>query len=106
MSRETIEVKGYVQADGTLSLDRKLDLPAGPVQVTVKPASTSDSPDLARFQALMEQIWAGQKARGHTPREKEQIDAEIQALREEAEQELQNAERLHDAIRRLRALPE
>lgn len=106
MSRETVEVKGYVQADGTLRLDRKLDLPAGPVQVTVRPASMSDGPNLARFQALMEQIWAGQKARGHKPREREQIDAEIQALQEEAEQELQDAERLHDAMLRLRARTE
>ncbi len=96
MSREPIEVQGEVQADGTLMLDKRLELPAGRVRVTVQPVAVSEAPNLVRFQAMMEKIWAGQKARGHVPRSKEEIDAEIRQLREEAEEELKAAERLHE----------
>lgn len=101
MSQETIEVQGMVQADGTLVLDTRLELPAGRVRVTVQPVAAV-APDPARFQAMMEQIWAGQKARGHVPRTKEEIDAEIKQMREEAEEELQAAERLHEECQRTR----
>jgi hypothetical protein len=102
MSEESVEVQGMVQADGTLVLDRRLELPPGRVRVTVQPATPAEAPDLARFQAMMAQIWAGQKARGHVPRTKEEIDAEIREMREEAEQELQAAERLHEECQRAR----
>ena len=79
-------------------LDGRLDLPAGRVRVTVQPVTPAETPDVARFQAMMEQIWAGQKARGHVPRTKEEIDAEVQQLRDEAEEELQAAERLQMSV--------
>lgn len=102
MSQETNEIQGMVQPDGTLVLDKKLDLPAGPVRLTVQPVPASTGSNLVRFQAMMEQIWAGQKARGHIPRTKEEIDAEIQELREEAEEELLAAERLHEECQHAR----
>jgi hypothetical protein len=95
MTHDPIEVQGIVQADGTLVLDRRLELPAGPVRVTVQPVVASEA-NLSRFQAMMAQIWAGQKARGHVPRTKEEIDSETRQMREEAEEELQAAERLHE----------
>jgi hypothetical protein len=100
MSQEAIEVQGMVQADGTLVLDRRLELPPGRVRVTVQPVAAA--PDPVRFQAMMERIWADQKARGHVPRTKEEIDAEIKQLREEAEEELQAAERLHEECQQAR----
>ena len=48
----------------------------------------------------MEQIWAGQRARSHRPRTKEQIDAELRDLRNDAEAEMQAIERLRDECRR------
>ena len=96
MSDQTIEVQGTVQPNGTLVLDQRLDLPAGRVRVTLQPLAASEPPSLARFQAMMQQIWAGQKDRGHVPRTKEEIDADIRELRDEAEEELQAAERLHE----------
>ena len=102
MSQERIEVEGEVQADGTLVLDKRLNLPAGRVRVTVQAIPVSETPNLLRFQAMMREIWAGQKARGHVPRTKEEIDAEIRQLREEAEEEWQAAERLHDECQRAR----
>jgi hypothetical protein len=43
----------------------------------------------------MEEIWAGQRARGHLPRSKAEIDAEIGSLRDEAEEEMLAVERIH-----------
>jgi hypothetical protein len=56
-------LQGIVKPDGTLELDGKISLPAGPVQVTVvpMPALPKDDPYWQRMQA----IWAGHKARGH-----------------------------------------
>jgi hypothetical protein len=102
MNQDPIEVQGIVQADGTLVLDRRLELPAGPVRVTVQPVVASEAPNLSRFQAMMAQIWAGQKARGHVPRTKEEIDSETRQMREEAEEELQAAERLHEECQNAR----
>ena len=100
MNRETLEVQGTVQPDGSLVLDEKLNLPAGRVRVTVQPRSEPLNP--VRFLAMMERIWADQKARGHVPRSREEIDAEISELRDEAEEEMQAAERLHDECQRAR----
>src|SRR5437867_4326062 len=102
MSQEPIEIQGMVQPDGTLVLDRRLDLPAGRVRVTVQPVTPANAPNLARFQAMTEQIRSGQRARGHAPRTKEEIDAEIRQMREEAEEELRAAERLHKECQRAR----
>ncbi len=99
MSQEPVEVQGEIRADGMLVLDQRLDLPAGRVHVTIQPAAAT-VPDVAGFQAMMERIWAGQQARGHIPRSKEEIDAEVRKLREEAEEELQAAERLHEECQR------
>jgi ABC-type phosphate transport system ATPase subunit len=97
MSREIREVQGTVELDGKLVLDEKLNLPAGRVRVTVQPL---EKPNPARLLALMEQIWADQKARAHVPRTKEEIDADINQLRNEADLELQAAERLHEDCQR------
>ena len=66
MSQEVIEVQGTVQADGTLVLDRRLELPSGRVQIVVVPLPElpADDPFWQRMQA----IWKGQKDRGHVPR--------------------------------------
>jgi hypothetical protein len=102
MSQETLEVQGTVQSDGSLVLDEKLNLPAGRVRVTVQTKNEPEKADPARFLDMMERIWADQRARGHVPRSREEIDAEIDQLRNEAEQEMQAAERLHEECQRAR----
>ena len=102
MSQETLEVQGTVHPDGSLVLDEKLKLPAGRVRVTVRTQYEPDQVDPARFLAMMERIWTDQKARGHVPRSREEIDAEINQLRDEAEEEMQAAERLHEECQRAR----
>ena len=94
MKLDEVILEGTVHRDGTLELDEALPLPAGRVRVTVRPCPDPDQPNPARFWNMMEQIWTGQHARGHVPRTREEIDAEIQKLRDEAEEEMQAVERL------------
>jgi len=51
---------------------------------------------------MMESIWVDQRASGGTPRAREEIGAEIEALRNVAEEEMQAAERLQEERRRAR----
>jgi hypothetical protein len=78
-----VEVQGTLMPDGTIQLNQPVDLPPGQVRVIVQrleePASAPD-----RFWQMMDEIWAAQRARGHQPRTKEQVDAEIAALRSDA----------------------
>jgi hypothetical protein len=74
MKVTSVTVPGVVKPDGTLELEGKLSLPAGKVQVTVQPL-----PELPRddpFWQMLEEIWANQKARGHTPRSEEDVESE------------------------------
>ncbi len=81
-----ITVQGTVQADGTLKLDEPVAMPEGRVLVTVRPIVEPGTDD--PFWQRMEQIWAGQRARGHVPRSKEEIDAEIDSMSDEMEDEI------------------
>lgn len=81
-----IVLQGTVTPDGTLELDDRLKLPAGRVQVMVQPLPQPSAQD--PFWARMEAIWSGQEARGHVPREKEAIDAELRELRTQSEEEM------------------
>ena len=98
MSDTHVVVEGTVKPDGSLELDSKLDLAPGRVQLIVQPL-----PDLPKddpFWQMMERIWAAQKARGHVSRTKEEIDAEIRLMRDEAEEETQSVEHLQEECRR------
>jgi hypothetical protein len=89
-----ITLEGTLKADGTLELDQKVAMPEGRVLVTVQPLvqPAHDDP----FWNLMETIWAGQRERGHVPRTKQQIDAELDHFRGDSEAEMQDVERLHE----------
>jgi len=100
MNAATVVVEGTVQPDGTLEVRQKVNLPAGRVQVTVEPVAEPVQPD--RFWTMMESIWAAQLASGRDPRTREEIDAEIKALRDEAEEEMQAVEHLQETYRRAR----
>ena len=100
MSAATLIVEGVVKPDGTLEVPEKLDLPAGRVQVTVRSMTEPTRPD--RFWKMMESVWADLRTDGRTPRTREEIDAEVDALRNEAEEEMQAVERLQEECRRAR----
>lgn len=95
-----LSMQGTVREDGTLELDDRVPMPAGRVLVTVQPVVQPPADD--PFWQRMEQIWAGQRARGHVPRTKEQIDRELEDLRDDAEAEMQAVERLHEECQRAR----
>ena len=97
MSQTAIVVQGIVKPDGTLQLDEKLNVPAGRVQVVVQPL-----PDLSSdpFWQSMQAIWAGQVARGHVPRSAEDVESERRAVRQEMEDEIQEAMRIQGECRR------
>ena len=92
MGTQTLIVPGIVKADGTLEIQEKLNFPAGRVQVTIQPLSAPVQPE--RFWTMMESIWTDLRAAGRIPRTREEIDAEINSLREEAEEEMNEVERL------------
>jgi len=87
MAQAVIELEGTIQSDGTLLLDSKLNLPAGPVRVTVESIPTASG--IKEFLAQTERMRTSQQVRGHVPRSKEEIDEEIRDLRQAAEQELE-----------------
>lgn len=104
MSR-TIEtvVAGVLKSDGTVELNEKPELPPGPVTVTLRRSSTAAArqPLGAEFFGAMDEIWAGQRARGHVPRA--DPAAARRELRDQADQELEGAIRLQDEARRARS---
>jgi hypothetical protein len=92
-----VEIQGTPQSDGTLILDEKPALPPGRVCVPVQLLA-----DLMRTPVwqVPEKIWAEQRARGHVSRSKEEIDADIAAMRQEDEDRMLEIERLHEECQR------
>ncbi|QEH38352.1 hypothetical protein OJF2_69530 [Aquisphaera giovannonii] len=103
MKPMAVIVEGMVQEDGTLDLVGRVNLPSGPVHVTIQPVAAAVQPD--RFWAMLETIWASQAGAGVAPRSREEIDAEIAASRDESEGEAAEAERLQDECRGGRERP-
>jgi hypothetical protein len=94
-----IELLGTLTTNGTLVLDQRPHLPPGRARVTLLPLA-----DLAQtpvWQAL-DRIWAEQRARGHVPRSREEIDADVAAMRPEDEERAQHLERTQEECRRAR----
>ena len=89
MSVQQIVIQGRIRPGGTLEVDQKVDLPPGPVSVTLQTVpATTRKPTLE----VLEEIWAQRKARGMVGRSREEIDAEIAGMRDEDEQRLRAME--------------
>ena len=99
MSQTMVEVEGTLTPEGTLVLDEKPNLPAGRVKVKVQAVIDPKETAIWKF---FERIWAEQTARGHVARSKEEIDADIEAMRQEDEERMQQIERLHEECQRAR----
>jgi len=99
MTTKAIEIQGTLRKDGTLLLDRKSNLPAGRVKVTVEPVIDLTETDVWQ---VLERIWAGQRAWGRIPRSREEIDAELEASRLEDEERMQTLERIHQECQQAR----
>lgn len=104
MSLTESVIEGTLKPDGTLELDEKPNLPPGRVKVVLRPASevTTAQPLGKEFFQMMEEIWAGQNARGHVPRSVEEVEAQRQEIRGLVEDEIEVAIRLQDECRRRR----
>ena len=90
MISNAIEIQGTLREDGTLVLDHKPDLPPGRVKVIVQAIPDYTQTDIWQF---FERLWAEQRARGHIPRSKEEIDADLEAARQEDEERRQRMAR-------------
>jgi hypothetical protein len=87
MATTSLEVLGTVHADGTLELDQKLTVPPGRVKVRVE----SVEPTARPTETLVEYVDRTRReleAAGHRFRTKEEIDAEIEELRNEWDERL------------------
>jgi predicted RNase H-like nuclease (RuvC/YqgF family) len=67
-------------------------LPPGSVEVTVPPAASAREDTWA----VLQRIWAEQKAEGRQPRTVEEIDAGINELRDDLEEHAPGIERLQE----------
>src|SRR5262245_59667144 len=99
MSDKPVVVQGTLEPDGTLRLDERPALPGGRVRVTLEPLEppAASGPD---WWDVLAGIWKDQAARGHQPRTREQIDAELDAQRDEWEDRLRELDAIREEGRR------
>jgi hypothetical protein len=93
MTVASIEVLGTVRPDGMLELDQKVTLPPGRVKVWLEPIE----PPVRLTESLVEFVDRARRemaAAGHRFRCREEIDAEIQKLRSEWEDRLEELDHL------------
>jgi hypothetical protein len=73
-------VRGVLKPDGTLELDERPSLPAGRVEVTI---SLLEEPVRSEgYWPYLQRVRAERESAGHKFRTKEEIDAEIEDLRD------------------------
>jgi hypothetical protein len=96
MELQPMVVSGWVGDDGALHVGARVGLPPGPVNITVEPVNTAAREDTRQ---ALKAIWKERKARGAAARSKEEIDAEVDSMRNEDEQRMRKIERLHEQIR-------
>jgi hypothetical protein len=76
---ETYEVTGELTDGRHVTLDEPVPLPAGKVRVVVEPVPAAAKPDLAAFERELRER---QRARGHVPPTKAEVDAYLDAERD------------------------
>ena len=74
-------VTGTLTDRNTVTLDESLPLTPMKVRLSVEPLPV-DPPAKRPHDEVIAEIWARQKARGHQPRTREEIDAYLQAERD------------------------
>ncbi len=102
MSPTEIVVRGALGPDGTLHLDKKPNLPPGPVTVVLRPEAPPQLPPDDPFWQRMQAIWGAQQAAGHVHRSAADVEAERRRMRDEWEDHQQALERLQEAGRTAR----
>jgi hypothetical protein len=100
MSASSVVIPGVVKPDGTLELEGKVPLPAGRVSVTLQPVPYSQETD--PFFEMLRGIWAARERAGLYPRTREEIDAQIRAIRDEFDEGVEEVGQLQEECRRQR----
>lgn len=85
MNASQIILQGTVRPDGTLELPGKLNLPPGQVRVTVEVMNSPEATSEDWFHYLR-RARAERESQGASFRSREEIDAEINMLRDEWDQ--------------------
>jgi hypothetical protein len=88
MSDDSLVLHGQIRPDGTLHIEERIDLPPGPVSVTVQTVTAAQTVGAATRKPtlqVLQEIWAEREARGMIGRSAGEIDAEIDAMRNEDE---------------------
>jgi hypothetical protein len=83
MTNSSIVLNGNVTSDGGLTLNQKIPLPAGPVQITIEPATALMQGTKDWWQRLQE-ARAVIEARGTGFRSQEDIESECEVFRTES----------------------
>ena len=97
MVQTVVKLRGTVTPDGRLEIAQHLDFVPGPVDVTVRAVADAPKESLS---VILARIRAEQKARGYQPRSREEVDAGIRAMRDEADERFERTERLQEELRR------
>lgn len=82
MNVQAVTVEGTLQPDGTLQLDQRPNLAPGRVQVVVQPLAPAAAAQRGLVD-VMDEIRAGQLARGYHGRSRAETQAEETARRDE-----------------------
>jgi hypothetical protein len=93
MSTQQVNLHGQIRPDGTLQIEEKINLPPGPVNVTLE--TTKQVKPRESTRQVLKEIAERQQATGRQPRTKEEIDAEIDAMRNEDEQRMREIEQIY-----------
>jgi hypothetical protein len=89
MKTQSLVLHGHIRPDGTLQVEEKVNLPPGPVSVTIQTMTTATRKPTLQ---VLEEIWANRAAEGIIGRAAEEIDAEINAMRDEDEERMRSVE--------------
>ncbi len=92
MRNQQVTLHGQIQPDGTLQIKEKINLPPGPVNITLETAMQVKPRESTR--QILKEIAERRQAKGRQSRTKEEIDAEIDAMRNEDEKRMREIEQL------------
>ena len=83
MNQTEVIINGTLLPDGSLQLNERPALGAGPVEVTIRPVVKLESTTIQNWWDYLRKARADLEAAGHRFRSREEIDAEINAMRDE-----------------------
>jgi len=97
MDAMTVTMQGLVLPDGSLKVQGRVGLEPGPVRITVE--AMRESIVRSSLADLLAQFAREQAARPMPARTRDEIDSELESMRNEAEEEMQAVEQLQEKAR-------